>query len=52
MASPQEEAKAELNTTRQQSKTHWSAKSAQKLKAKVVPLEGRKCLNTTSKSSK
>jgi hypothetical protein len=48
MASPQEEAEEGLNTTSQQSKTHWSTKSAQKLKSKLVSLERCKWLNTTS----
>jgi hypothetical protein len=52
MASPQEEAKIGLNTTSQQSKTHWSTKLAQKIKAKLVPPEREKWLNIASKSSK
>jgi hypothetical protein len=51
MASPQEEAKAARNTTSQQIRPHRSTKSAQKLKAKLVPLERGKWLNTISKKN-
>jgi hypothetical protein len=52
MANPQGEAKAGLNTTSQHIRPHRITKSAQKLKAKLVPPERGKQFNTTSKSSK
>jgi hypothetical protein len=51
-ASPQEEAKAGLNTTSQQTKPNFSTKSARLLKSKLVPPERDKWLNTTRKISK